>query len=73
MGKGEKVNKLTAAILLLGLAGVVLNIFQSAWGYVLWIPTNLSMAYLNRKKWPIAALFIAYTISCVWGIIKWSN
>ncbi len=64
---------ITATILFLGLAGVVLNIFQSAWGYVLWIPTNLSMAYLNRKKPLLAALFIAYTISCIWGIVKWSN
>ena len=63
----------TAAVLFLGFAGMVLNIFQSAWGYVAWIPTNLYMIYLNRKKPLLAALFIAYTISCIWGIVKWSN
>ena len=63
----------TTVILLFGLAGAVLNINHSVWGFIVWIPVNLSLAYLNRKKPPLAVLFIAYAISCIWGIVKWSR
>lgn len=55
-----------------GLLGAVFNCFGSIVGFAIWLPVNIGLAILNHKrgsKWQ-SALFAAYTLTAVWGILR---
>jgi nicotinamide riboside transporter PnuC len=63
--------QLEILVLIFGIIGAIFNIQKSAVGYMIWLPSNLIMIYVSRKRYAIAALFIIYTLTSIWGIIEW--
>ena len=60
-------------VMVLGITGILFNIQKSPVGFALWIPSNIIMIWVSRKRWPIALLFSVYTLTSVWGLIQWVN
>ena len=58
----------------LALAGTALNTFMRKECFYLWIVANLVFAAHNAriKQWPQAALFFAYFVLAIVGIVYWS-
>lgn len=57
-------------VVIISLIGACLNAFGSVWGFVVWLPCNLGLAYMHHKRrspWQ-SALFAAYALTAAWGI-----
>ncbi len=60
---------LTAA----SIAGVILNIWQNEYCFLIWIFTNATWAIIDfKKKIPAqGVLFTLYFILAIWGFFQW--
>lgn len=59
----------------LALTGTILNSNRNKWGFVLWFFTNLFWVIVDFKSglYAQSALFFAYTLLAVKGIITWTK
>ena len=57
----------------LALTGVVLNIYKSKYGFVVWVFTNAFWAIYDYHIGATAqaALFFVYFLLALWGLWKW--
>jgi membrane protein implicated in regulation of membrane protease activity len=64
---------MTWLIMLLGLAGIILNIRKNRLCFVIWIPVNLALAAgsFQAHKPALGLLFCAYAVSSAWGWWEW--
>jgi len=59
----------------LGLEGTYLIIRKNRWGYMVWVGSNIVLAYVFSQKglWFSAALFVLYIGVCFYGFYEWSK
>ena len=63
----------TWIITIFSIIGVILNIYKSKYGFVIWIFTNLSWMIYDFYKgiYSQAFLFFIYFILAIFGCVKW--
>lgn len=66
---------ITWIISILALTGTILNANRNKYGFILWLITNMYWTVIDFKTglYAQSALFFAYTILAVKGIITWSK
>ncbi len=67
--------RIESVLVLSGLVGAALNAFGSVWGFAIWLPGNIGLAFINWRrglKWQ-ALLFATYTVTAAWGIARWTK
>ncbi len=66
---------ITWIISILALTGTVLNANRNKYGFILWLITNMYWTVIDFKTglYAQSALFFAYTILAIKGIITWSK
>lgn len=66
---------LTWIISSLALTGTILNANRNKYGFVLWFITNLFWVIVDFKSglYAQSALFFAYTLLAIKGLITWSK
>lgn len=70
-----KENKLFWAASILGLAGTILNAYQSVYGFLFWMISNPILMYqaYTKGSWNIGFMFLLYFGLAVVGFIQWSG
>jgi hypothetical protein len=63
------------AVTFASIVGTIANIYGKRWGFGVWLATNLSWAAYDIwiAAWAQAALFVVYSGTAVWGLIKWKE
>ena len=58
---------------ILSLLGVILNIYKSPIGFIVWIFTNAAWCYIDFKKGlkEQALLFAVYFMLALYGLYRW--
>ena len=66
---------ITWIISILALTGTILNANRNKYGFILWLVTNMYWTVIDFKTglYAQSALFFAYTILAIKGIITWSK
>lgn len=66
---------ITWIVSFLALMGTILNANRNKYGFVLWFCTNLFWVIVDFKSglYAQSALFFAYTLLAIKGLITWSN
>ena len=66
---------ITWIISILALTGTILNANRNKYGFILWLITNMYWTVIDFKTglYAQSALFFAYTILAIKGIITWSK
>lgn len=60
---------------ILSVIGVILNSQKKVSGFYFWLPSNVGwiVVDIHRDLYAQAALFVFYTIMCIYGIYKWKK
>lgn len=66
---------ITWIISILALTGTILNANRNKYGFILWLVTNMYWTVIDFQSglYAQSALFFAYTILAIKGIITWSK
>lgn len=62
-------------VVLVSLAGTVLNIYKRRSGFLCWALANSGIIYRNLSigEYPQALLFAVYLVLAIWGWFVWSK
>lgn len=66
---------MTWTLVIIALAGTVLNIHHDRRGFILWGISNTGLAMTNAAsgEWAQATLWMVYVLMALWGWMAWSD